>query len=315
MKILITGGLGYVGGRISKFLAENTDHFLTITTRNLNLIKKPDWLKNGKIISLDLKDDKSIKNACKNIDTIIHLAALNEIDSLKNPEEAIIINTLGTFKLLKYSKNIDRFIYFSTAHIYGAPLCGNIDETKLPFPSHPYSYTHKFAEDLLLSENKNNIIIRLSNSFGYPERASVNRWTLVVNDLCKQSAVNKKLVLKSDGKQTRDFIPLKDVCSATLHLLNLKKEKLSKLDNPIFNLGGNKTYTILEICKKIQTRSEKILGYKPKLILGENKTNKKISLNYSIEKLLKTGFVLSGNINEEIDKTLLLCKEAFCDDK
>jgi len=311
-KILITGGLGYIGGRLSKFLSENTDLYIKISTREKD-IEKPSWLKNGEIVNLDLQDEESIKSVSGDVDYIIHLAALNEIDSAKCPEEAIIVSALGTYRLLKNNTKLKRVVYFSTAHVYGAPLCGYIDEKKITLPMHPYSYTHKFSEDIVLSNNKNNMVVRLSNSFGCPERVKINRWTLLVNDLCKQAVVNKKLILRSNGKDIRDFIPISDVCRAVLHLLNLdpKDERLKNIDNYIFNIGGDKTITVLDMTNLIASRTEKILGYTPEIIIGENGPTQSLDLEYSIQKLKDTGFSLQGSFEEEIDKTLIFCKEEF----
>jgi UDP-glucose 4-epimerase len=314
--ILITGGLGYVGGRIAKSLS-NLKSVELILGVHKNNISKPDWLFNGDVVKIDLKDSSSLDIACKHIDTIIHCAALNEIDSLKNPDEALLINSLGTLKLLEAAEKqkVKRFIYFSTAHIYKSPLVGHISENTVPRPIHPYAITHKCAEDFVISFNDQKkligTVLRLSNSFGAPIDDKVNRWSLIINDLCRQAVTQKKLVLKTSGLQKRDFITLEDVCSAVKHFLDISP---ALNDNGIFNLGGELTLSILEVTELIASRSKIVLGYKPEIIRDTSNKNEKINeLNYNIDKIKNTGFKLEKNINKELDDILMFCSKVFGD--
>ena len=188
-RILITGGFGYVGGRLSRRLSE--EHEVWVSSR------KPvpdDILRlHGQVKRIDhalLLDPATFPAS---VDVVIHLAALNEIDSVKFPSEAIRVNIDETRMILEnsISKKVDQFIYFSTAHIYGAPLEGTITEESLPRPVHPYAITHRAAEDYIVAAVKHNrikgTVLRLSNSFGAPVSPHVNRWTLLANDLCRQA--------------------------------------------------------------------------------------------------------------------------------
>ena len=309
-KILITGGLGYLGGRIALSLTENADHFLRLG--DINLSYDPPWLKNGELFKFDLLNDADCASACKNIDWVVHLAALNEIDSAKYPEKALLVNGDGTLKLLKAAEDagVKRFLYFSTAHLYGAPLQGSITELTLPKPSHPYSITHRVAEDFVLSSNKlEGVVVRLSNGIGFPASKEVNRWTLIGNDLCRQAVMDKKLELKSFGLQKRDFICLSDVGRAVKHILEMPK--LNPADN-YFNLGGEDVLSVIQLTELIAERCGKILGFKPPIIRPKRTDNDRGNpLKYSIAKLKNTGFKLSGNIVDEIDKTLQFCKDTF----
>lgn len=316
--ILITGGLGYVGGRVASALIREGKHQVLVGTR-----KAPDsllvWLGSDNIRILDLFSAANLAGACKGVDTIIHCAALNEIDCAKDPVEALRVNSLGTLNLIQAAKqaSITKFIYFSTAHIYRAPLEGVIIEDSLPRPAHPYAITHKTAEDFLLAEHDKKTftvaILRLSNSFGAPIRADVNRWSLVVNDLCRQAITDRKLVLKSSGLQQRDFITLADVENAVKHVLSLSEQKIG---NGIFNLGGENSISIYDIAQRIASRCKIVLGYTPEIIRPEPQpTEFYNSLDYKIAKLKATGFHLIGNIDQAIDDTLLFCKEAFGESK
>jgi len=315
--ILITGGLGYVGGRVAEWLAHDPDFEIFVTSRNPGSTQLPDWCAKDHCIRLDLLDDEDISNACKNMDVVIHFAALNEIDSHKDPVRALLINGIGTQKLVKSAESagVKRFIYFSTAHIYRSPLDGTITETTLPRPVHPYAISHRTAEDVLLAATRagtfRGIVIRLSNSLGAPINTEVNRWSLIANDLSRQVVTTGEIRLKSSGIQERDFIALNDVARAVSHMIRLPDNALG---DGIFNLGGGKAITILALATLVQERCQETLGFTPSLHRPEPQPGEmSVPLAYSIEKLKATGFIPKGRLEEEIDNTLLFCRNHFSD--
>jgi UDP-glucose 4-epimerase len=309
MRVLITGGLGYLGGRISKHLALQGCEVL-ISSRSV--IEAPSWLQGrGQIIPLDLLNPNLDRFGA--IDAVIHLAALNEIECAKSPNDALMVNTIGTLKLIdSISKltGVKRFIYFSTAHVYRAPLLGRIDETTTTRPTHPYAYSHRASEDLVFSfEGKafrKGCVIRLSNGFGYPERASVNRWTLLVNDLCKQIATDGQIKLTSNGTQLRDFIGLEDVARATKHLLDLDEVDLA---DGLFNVGSGKAITVYEMASLVRDVACEYMNrdLPPVERLAPDISKSSQSLDYNCSKLAKTGFTCTSDWRHEIKETLKVC--------
>ena len=311
--ILITGGTGYLGGRLTNKLAELGNYNLFITSHKSPALYKP-WLKKNKIIKCDILSGKEITKICESIDIVVHLAALNEIDSLLKPEQAVKTNILATLRLLNSAKStrVKRFIYLSTAHVYGKSLKGKVSEETIPKPVHPYAITHKAAEDFILAANDKSlksVVLRLSNAFGYPAHPYITRWTLVVNDFCKQAVLNKEIKLNSPGSQYRDFIPIEDVENAIVHFMHLPN---SRLYDGLFNLGGENPLRILDIASYVSNRCYKILGYKPKIIKPTSKENiTSEKLDFRIDKLKSTDFSLKGDMNNEIDKTLTFCFNNF----
>lgn len=310
MTILITGGFGYVGGRIAQALGKSGDRFLRLATHRPH-VARPAWLESGEVVHLDLSRRDSLQKACASVDCIIHLAALNEIESAEDPGRAFLINSLGTQQLLDaaIAAKVGRFVYFSTAHVYGAPLVGMITEKTVPRPTHPYSITHKAAEDWVLSAHDRRqiqgVVLRLSNSFGAPADPAVNRWTLIVNDLCKQAVTTQKMVLRSSGVQQRDFIAMADVCRAVQHVLELGADPL---DDGLFNLGGECALPVIAMASRIADCCEATLGFRPEILRPEPAAGEKSTpLEYRIDKLKTTGFGLSGNMTLEINETLQLC--------
>ncbi|MBT4287370.1 MAG: SDR family oxidoreductase [Deltaproteobacteria bacterium] len=309
-KILITGAFGYVGGRVSKYLAELGKYQLYLTSRKER--KLPDWAKNSQLVIYSLEAETNIFDSLPKIDIVIHFASINENICIESPKLAIDINTVSSFNLIQNAikASVKRFIYFSTAHVYGAPLKGYFDENSLTRPTHPYAYTHRAVEDYVASAHDQKLMegicIRLSNSFGVPIEKEVDRWTLLVNDLSKQAVINQKLVLNSFGSQKRDFIGSYDVCRAVEHFISLK----GQIGNGLFNLGGEYTKSIYEMANVIAERASKLFN-KNFPVIRPKGNDEHWELDYSIEKLKKTGFTISNCIVNEIDQLLLFCQENF----
>lgn len=314
--VLITGGLGYVGGRVALELFKDKTLTLRLGTRR-SPTALPSWVKGIKTVPLDILSDESVEQACKGVRCVVHLAAVNEIECVKDPQGALAVNTAGTLRVLRGAQaaGVERFIYLSTAHVYASPLTGVITEECVPRPLHPYAITHRAAEDFVLAAHDTarltGIVLRLSNGFGAPVDPGVDRWTLLVNDLCRQAVSTGKLVLRSSGLAQRDFITLEDVSRAVAHFIELPVQACG---NGLFNLGGEASMSVLAMAERISARCEAVLGFKPQ-IERPAPSSEEISgagtLDYRIDKLKSTGFTLKGSIDAELDATLRLCNDAF----
>jgi UDP-glucose 4-epimerase len=313
LKILITGGLGYLGGRIADSLKRNHPETIITLGTSRKISEPPDWAKAFQVVQLNILDLASIEKVLSNdIHVIIHLAALNEHNSYDNIESAWKTNTLGTQALLSVAsqKQILKFIYFSTFHVYG-DCKGEITEDSPTLPYHPYAASHRAAEDMIRFyqhyKNMGTLTLRLSNGFGYPMDSGVNRWTLIFNDLCLQAMTSGEMVIKSSGKQHRDFIALHDVAAAVDYFLFQHSEKW---DDGLFNLGGDCSFSILEVAKKIAAVYEKKYGKPVPIQIVEKDNEERYSpVHFNIDKLKKTGFRLTGSMEKEIAQTLSLCEK------
>lgn len=310
--VLVTGGFGYIGGRVAVALREAGWQVRLASRRQQ---AAPAWLSDAQSVALDVLDSEACARALQGVTAIVHLAAVNEIESAADPEKALQVNTLGTLKLLRaaVAAGVERFVYFSTAHVYGAPLAGDIAEQTLPRPVHPYAITHHAAEEFVLAAHDEHrltgLVVRLSNGFGAPTHAGVDRWTLLANDLCRQAVQARQLTLRSSGVQRRDFITLNDVGRAVCHLLHLPG---GECRDGLFNLGGECALSVWEMAQRIAQRCQATLGFTPALSRPEPRADEMaLPLNYQMDKLKQSGFQLSGNIDTELDATLRLCAQAF----
>ncbi|MBY0588212.1 NAD-dependent epimerase/dehydratase [bacterium] len=309
-RVLLTGGLGYLGGRIAQGLLADPNVDLLMVTRQ-KLLKRPEWLPGGTIQQIDFDNPADWKRACEGIDQVVHLVSPNAGDCGHDPEGAIRVNVIGTINVLggAVAMGVKRFLYMSSAHVYG-DLYGTITEKSLVTARHPYGITKQAAENFVLAAHESKkieaIVFRLSNSFGTPTHVDVNAWLLLVNDLCRRAIAQKELLLRSSGVQVRDFIPIDDVVNAVDYALRLSSDKL---DNGIFNLGGDDCVSIQTMAQRVASRCEAILGYRPPIRHPDPLPFEQSKfLYYSSEKLKATGFVPACRINDEIDATLRFCQ-------
>jgi UDP-glucose 4-epimerase len=158
-------------------------------------------------------------------------------------------------------------------------------------------------------KHMDSIVLRLSNGFGVPAHPKVNSWRLLMNDLCRQAVTLRRMTLHSTGLQFRDFITLHDVSWVTAHMIDLPKKDIG---DGLFNVGSGKSSRVIDMVELIQARCVEVMGFLPEIIRQQPVDNEKISsFDYRIDKLLSTGFKLSGNPVLEIDETLRMCNQSF----
>ena len=309
--VLLTGGFGNLGGRVASALHLSGNWNIRLASRTH--IAPPTWAPDSEIVKLDLLNRDDVELACSGVNAIIHLAALNDRQAAADPHLAEAISGAGT-KLLTdaaVKHNVDRVIFMSTAHVYGAPLQGTVTEEMLTTNAHPYATSHLSGEREVAKRHQGGdflgIVLRCANGFGVPMDPSVNIWHVLVNDLCNQVALGGSMTLHSSGLQERNFIPIADICSAFLHFLNVDAHRVG---DGLFNLGGPKSMTVLEMAHVIAERSRSVLHIDPPIIRPQQAEPEVcIPLDYRIDKLISTGFSCVNDINFEIDQLLKMCKK------
>ena len=313
MHILITGGFGFVGGRIAVHLA-HAGHQIILGTRHS--IASPDWLPQAEVAKIVWDDEVVLERSCDGVDLIIHAAGMNAQDCNADPVAALAFNGLATARLVEAASrsSIKKFIYLSTAHVYANPLVGTITEKTCPSNLHPYATSHLAGEHAVLNASSHGgfkgIVLRLSNAFGAPMQKDANCWILLVNDLCKQAVETRALVLQTSGMQQRDFISLTDVCR-TIEKLVIGHTELNPAN--VFNVGEGMSQSVLEMAKLIQQRCIKVLGFEPELKHKHVEFNEQhSSLNYRTDNLNSLGIdCKSSGYLEEIDSLLRFCQDIF----
>ncbi len=303
MKILVSGGFGYLGSHVSEYLS-NKGHEVRILSRTAHP-ELSEWSRQFEVVTGDISDYASIENCCRNVDVVIQTAALNEVDCKTREEEALLINGWGTRNLLEdaFRNHIKRFIYFSTFHVYGIPEAEIITEETLPDPVNTYAITHYLAEmycrQYEFEKKVKSYILRISNGYGAPLFRSIQRWTLVLNDFCSTAFTRQKIVLKSKGTQERDFIGIKDILQGVEIFI---EKGVADRGSSVYNLGGGRNFSIISLAKAVaevyKERYNKSIEIEIPADAAE--PDIKASFAFSIEKIRQLGYQPTSVIKEEV---------------
>lgn len=311
MRILVVGGFGFVGGRLARHL-HHAGHSIVLGTRQG--YASPEWLPEADVAQIRWQDAGALEESCRGVDAVVHAAGMNAQDCAADPVAALEFNGVATARLLAAAirSGVQRFICFSTAHVYASPLAGAITENTCPRNLHPYATSHLAGEYAVLGAGRRGqiqgVVLRLSNAFGAPVWKDANCWTLLVTDLCRQAVVTGRLKLHTAGMQLRDFITLEDVSRAVLHLLQVEP---ARLGDGLFNLGGEAVVSVFSMTEQVAARWKAMTGRDLPIIRPGPSGPMPEPLDYSCDKLKATGFSLTSPVSQEIDATLGMCMAAF----
>ena len=254
-KVLVTGSCGYLGARLSKHLAENGYSITAFDSFDPSDYSQWTSIMEEVIVG-DIRDETTHSSlAEKQFDAAIHLISLDRHKSEDKPNFVSSINVMPTWNLLdKLTRyGLEKFIYFSTIHVYGKIPNKIITENHTLSPLNAYGLTHLLSENICnyfnIKTEINCINVRLSNSYGSPVFKENNCWWLVINDLCRTAYKENKIKLLSDGSPQRDFIHSSDVCRAVEIIINTKQ---NNIQNNTYHISSGETLTILELAHAVK---------------------------------------------------------------
>jgi UDP-glucose 4-epimerase len=306
--LLVTGGLGYVGGRLTEMSAARPGIDVTLTSR-----RSPASLPattGAAIAQVELDDTSRLAELCRGVDAVVHLAGMSAAECARDPGRAIGAREAHVAALLRAATaaGVPRLVYVSTAHVYGAALVGRVDEDTPPRPKHPYARSHLAAEEVVRAARARGdidaAVVRLSNAFGAPASSSADCWALVANDLCRQGVRTRRMVLRTQGHQRRDFVAMSEVCRALLFLCGVPR-----LAFDTFNVGGGETPTILDLAQSIAACVEDRLGFRPAVLPGvEQDSVGEGNLDFRSDRLARQGFeAVPGAHRAELARLVDFC--------
>lgn len=248
MKILVTGGAGFIGSNFVHHII-NQDYEITVLDKltyagNLDNLKPV--MSKIKFIKGDICDEKLVNEIAKDVDIIVNFAAETHVDrSIEEAGDFVQTNVFGVYKLLEVARKHDlKFMQISTDEVYGSIETGSFKESDNLNPSNPYSATKAAADLLTLSYFATYrlpiLITRSTNNFGkYQHREKF------IPRLITRAILNQPLPIYGDGLNVRDWIYVSDNCDAINFLI--KKGKAGE----VYNIAGNNEKTNIEIAKLI----------------------------------------------------------------
>jgi UDP-glucose 4-epimerase len=297
MKILVTGGAGFIGSHIVEHFQSNgevrvLDNLRSGFRQNLAGLKH-------EFIEASILDREAVRGAVQGVDYVFHLAATTSVpESLAKPAECEEININGTRLVLEEAARagVKKLVFSSTAAIYGDnPVVPKV-ETMPPEPKTPYASTKLEGERLCRqfaeSGRLPTVCLRYFNVFG-PRQDPGSEYAAVIPVFLRRALIHEPITIYGDGEQTRDFIFVQAVAAANAHFA------MRLPVGGVFNVAGGVRMTINDLAATIcdQTGSRSKLKHLP-----ERAGDVKHSMA-SIKQLESTGFVPRGSLAEGLKAT------------
>ena len=299
-KIIITGGLGYIGTELCKLYSGVSWHHNITVIDNRFISERVNQIRNWNMdfIQGDILNKDLVNKYIKDADIVHHLAGVTDVPRTKNESSTIQdekikeVGEKGTQNILDVISDKCKIIFPSTHVVYEgiSEVKTDIKEDEDTKPVLSYSSSKAVNENQLKKSGKNYIILRLGSVYGYSSDSM--RIDIMPNLFSKIASQNGTLKLFAGGRQIKSLVPLIDVARCFKFM-----EEKENINSEIFNLT-KETLTVkevAEICKK----------HNPKILLKE--TNDEVpNLGFSLsnKKLLKTGFEFLYNLNQNIEEMI-----------
>ncbi len=299
-KIIITGGLGYIGTELCKIYSGISWNNEIIVIDNRFISERVNQLRNWNInfIHGDILNKELVKKVCENANIVHHLAGITDVPRVQSETNDLRdkkINQVaieGTKNILESINEKCKIVLPSTHIIFEGieKVERDINENQEPKPVLSYAKSKFINEKQLKESGKNFIILRLGSVYGYS--LDTTRIDIMPNLFSKLTSQNEPIKLYAGGRQLKSLVPLLDVARCFKFM-----EERDDISNEIFNLTKDSVTVkdVAEICKK----------YNPKIKIQE--TNDEVpNLGFSLsnKKILKTGFRFLHNLDKSIGEMI-----------
>lgn len=255
MRVLVTGGSGFIGSHLTELLIAEGHSVTVIDNLKVGRLKNLSNVQSHphfRFIEGDIRELAQIEPHFKGCDWVFHLAGLADIvPSIESPRDYFDVNVTGTFNVIECARknNIKRFIYAASSSCYGIATCYPTPETAPIDTQYPYALTKYLGEHLVLHWGKVYqlpvVSLRLFNVFG-PRGRTSGTYGAVFGVFLAQKLHGKPFTVVGDGTQTRDFTFVTDVAHAFLSAAK------SSIEGEVFNVGSGGHYSINLLVQLLQ---------------------------------------------------------------
>jgi UDP-glucose 4-epimerase len=250
MKVLITGGCGFIGSHLADFLVKLNHQVIVIDNLSIGRLENINQLEsksNFSFIKADIRYYDQIQNQFKGIDWVFHLAALADIvPSIESPQDYFDSNVTGTLNVLESCRkhNIKKVIYSASSSCYGIPDQYPTKESAEIRPQYPYALAKNLGEQLVMHwcqlYKLPALSLRFFNVFG-PRGRTSGTYGAVFGVFLAQKIAGMPYTVVGDGEQKRDFTYVTDVVEA------IYVAARSDIMGEVINIGSNNTYSINQL--------------------------------------------------------------------
>jgi nucleoside-diphosphate-sugar epimerase len=298
MKVLVTGGAGFIGSHIVEYFQDQAevrvlDNLRSGFKRNLAGLKH-------QFIEASILDREAVRRAMDGVDYVFHLAAMISVpESLQKPVECNEINTAGSLVVLEEAARakVKKLIFSSSAAIYGPNPVVPKRETMSPEPQSPYAVTKLDGEyycQMFTCESRlPTACLRYFNVFG-PRQNVNSQYAAAVPRFIQCARQHQPLTIFGDGEQTRDFIYVKDVVAANAFFA------MRSPATGVFNVAYGQRITINELAKMIF----RLIRWQPEIKYAPARPGDVKHSLASIKKLRAAGFAPAHNFYEGLNTTI-----------
>jgi nucleoside-diphosphate-sugar epimerase len=255
-KVLVTGGAGFIGSHlVDRLLSEGFEVWVLddFSAGRMENISHHEGVREFHLVKGDIRDSNVVKKVVEDVDVVFHEAALVDVPlSIKYPVLCNEVNVDGTLNLLKASldSNVKRFIFASSAAVYGNSKPARKNENSRCEPISPYGVSKLAAENYVKSFNDlyglETVALRYFNVYG-PRQVIESSYNGVITAFVGRLLNGQSPVIYGDGKQTRDFVHVNDVVSANMLALKSKNAV-----GEAFAIASGTVVSVYELAKELQ---------------------------------------------------------------
>lgn len=308
-RVLVTGAGGYLGGRLVDALSAAPDQRVrTLVRRHQGKTSRADEQVAADLV---LAPARALEEACAGVDAVVHLAAPNEVLCAADPDRALCDTVVGARRIAEAAaaSGVPRFLYVSTVHVYGAAMGEGVTvaEDLVPAPRAMYGISRLASEHVVAAATvagMDLVVFRLTNLIGAPAEPTVGRWTLLVNDLCRQAVVSGVLELRSHGMHWRDFVTMADTCRVIEAAFDP-----AIVPTGTYNVGSGEPMTGRQVAALVQDSAQELTGRRPPLRAPNPPPDPPKPYYVSVERLARLGLQARNTARSAIDETLRFCLE------